>query len=249
MTALTLRAIELHHRLDNVAVDNVDLTVEPGELFVLLGPSGCGKTSTLRLIAGLSQPTAGDVLFDGASMSGVPPEQRQAAMVFQDHSLLPFRTVADNVGFGLRLRKVPKSERGPRVSKALASVQLAGFEHRWPAELSGGERQRVALARALAIEPRILLLDEPLANLDRNLRWELGGMICDLQRRIGITTVMVTHDQDEAATMADRIGVMIDGQLRQVGTPSELRADPVDADVARFLGERTSRPATTDVGR
>lgn len=245
MTALSLQAIEVRLRPDEAAVAGLDLDVEPGELFVLLGPSGCGKTTTLRVIAGLTTPTSGDVLFGGSSVLAVPPEKRRAAMVFQDHALLPFRTVADNVAFGLKIRKVPPTERAERVAVALDWVQLPGFGDRWPAELSGGERQRVALARALVVEPELLLLDEPLSDLDRNLRLDLGHMIGDLQRRLGITTIMVTHDQGEAVTMADRMGIMFNGRLRQVGTPAEVEANPVDDDVARFFGR--SEPPTAPV--
>lgn len=242
MTALELRTIEVRYPPSTVAVSGVDLMVGAGQLCVLLGPSGCGKTSTLRAIAGLVELSGGDVLFDGVSMRSTPPEKRGAVMVFQENALLPFRTAAANIEFGLKLKKLNKAERAERTAIALDAVQLSDLADRWPAELSSGQRQRVALARALAVEPRLLLLDEPLSSLDQNLRDDLGRTIRQLQRRAGITTVMVTHDQSEAVAMADTIGVMIDGRLRQVGRPAEVMANPVDAEVARFLGRRSPAP-------
>ena len=218
------------------AVVNVSLDVADSELLVLLGPSGSGKTTILRLIAGLTTPDAGDIAFDGKSILDVRPEDRRAVMVFQNHELFPFRTVGENVGYGLKLRRVPKAERSALVAEALASVRLAGFEDRWPDELSGGQAQRVALARALVVKPRILLLDEPLTSLDQELRGDLRDTICNLQRSAGITTVMVTHDQEEARVMGDRLAIMIDGRIRQVGPPDEVRGHPADGDVAQFLG-------------
>lgn len=233
-----MRSVEARYPPATVAVTGLDMVVRSGDLFVLLGPSGGGKTSTLRLIAGLLTPTSGDILFDDVSMLTTPPEKRGAAMVFQEHALLPFRTVAQNVGFGLKLRKLSRSDQKARTEAALEAVQLPGFGGRWPSELSGGQRQRVALARALAVEPRLLLLDEPLSKLDRNLRDDLGTMICDLQRRLSITTVMVTHDQDEAAAMADRVGIMIEGRLKQVGSPAEVWSNPINDAVALFVNRR-----------
>lgn len=204
----------------------------------MLGPSGCGKTTALRLVAGLVEPSAGDVLFDGVSVLETPPEHRGTAMVFQEHALFPFRTVAENIGFGLRVRKVPKSERPARIETALEAVQLGGFGPRWPDELSGGQHQRVALARALAVRPRLLLLDEPLSNLDPNLREDLRDTICTLQRSAAITTLMVTHDRAEARATADRVAIMIGGRIRQVGPPADVFEQPIDAAVATFLGVR-----------
>ncbi len=218
------------------AVDEVTLEVASGEFMVLVGPSGCGKTTTLRLIAGLLSPTDGDIRVDGVSVVADPPERRGAALVAQEHSLFPFRTVGENVAYGLTIRKVAKRERAERVAEALASVRLVGFEDRWPAELSGGQRQRVALARALVIQPRLLLLDEPLSSLDNDLRVELQGMLGDLHRSSGLTTVMVTHDQREAMALADTVAVMVDGSLRQSGPPETVAAAPADEQVARLFG-------------
>lgn len=235
MTSLTITDLTVDYPPDTRAVDGLTLEVGDGERLVLLGPSGCGKTTILRAIAGLATPTAGDVQFDGRSVLETPPEKRGAVMVFQEHALLPFRTVAENIGFGLEVRRVTKAERSRRVGEALELVQLPGLEARWPSELSGGQRQRVALARALVVEPALLLLDEPLSNLDQHLREELGQAICDIQRRVGITTVMVTHDQLEAAAVADRVAVIVGGRLRQIGTPEELTAAPADDDVSRYF--------------
>ncbi len=236
MTSVALRGVDAAYQADRPVLSGVSLDVESGERFVLIGPSGCGKSTILRVVAGLLAPTGGDVAFDGRSMLAVPPEKRGVAMVFQEPALVPFRTVSDNVGFGLKLRRVARRERDRRVAEALVSVRLDGFGDRWPGELSGGQRRRVALARALVVGPRLLLLDEPLSGLDPNLRRDLARMITELQRNSGITTVMVTHDRDEAEGMADRIGVVIDGRLRQVGTYRAVAGEPVDDEVARFLG-------------
>ncbi|NOX31492.1 MAG: ABC transporter ATP-binding protein [Actinobacteria bacterium] len=217
------------------AVDRITLSVNAGERMVLLGPSGAGKTTTLRAIAGLVQPVGGDILFNGESMLGVPAERRGVAMVFQDPTLFPYKTVGENVGFGLRIRRVGTAERRERVSEALASVQLPGFEEQWTDEISGGERQRVALARSLVLRPKVLLLDEPLTSLDPSLREELAALICRIQRDWAITTVMVTHDLGEATAVADRIALMMDGRIRQVGFPREFYEEPADAAVARFF--------------
>lgn len=241
MTQLTLTDIRVTYPPDTSAVDAVTLSVESGELLVLLGPSGCGKTTILRVIAGLVAPDSGEVAFDGRSVLETPPERRGAVMVFQDHALVPFRTVAENVGFGLQVRKVAKRERADRITAALELVQLAGLEERLPNELSGGQRQRVALARALIVEPRILLLDEPLSSLDQDLRSELGRAICEIQRRVGITTLMVTHDQAEAQAMADRVAVIIDGGLRAIGSPADIGADLDDPELVRVLGPLGAR--------
>lgn len=238
MTTLALDRLTMRYASASagLAVDEVTLEVSSGEFVVLVGPSGCGKTTTLRLIAGLLSPTAGDIRIDGESVIGTPPERRGAALVAQEHSLFPFRTVGENVGYGLAIRKVAKRERAERVAAALASVRLDGFENRWPAELSGGQRQRVALARALVIRPRLLLLDEPLSSLDNDLRAELQTMLAELHRASGLTTVMVTHDQREAMALADTVAVMIDGAIRQIGSPAAVSSSPVDAHVARLFG-------------
>lgn len=218
------------------AVVGCSLRVERGRRVVLVGPSGSGKSTVLRLIAGLTPPDGGRILFDGASVAEVRPEKRGAAMVFQNHALFPYRTVAENVGYGLKVAKVARAERVGRIAEALASVHLSGFEARWPDELSGGQQQRVALARAIVVQPRVLLLDEPLSSVDRELRAELQTTICEVQRSLDMTTIVVTHDQDEARLMADDLAVLIDGRVRRFGPPDEVLADPGDEVVARFLG-------------
>jgi putative spermidine/putrescine transport system ATP-binding protein len=221
------------------AVRDVSLEVADGEFMVLLGPSGCGKTTTLRMVAGFIEPTAGHVRLDGAEVTLLPPWKRNAGMVFQSYALFPHLTVAQNVAFGLEMRKLPRAEIGRRVEEALALVRLAGFGARLPRQLSGGQQQRVALARALAIRPDVLLLDEPLSNLDAKLRQEVRVEIRELQRQLGLTTVMVTHDQEEALTMADRLVVMNEGSICQVGTQRDLYERPADRFVAGFVGRST----------
>jgi spermidine/putrescine ABC transporter ATP-binding subunit len=217
-------------------VDNVDLVVEPGQLVSLLGPSGCGKTTTLRMIAGLVAPDAGEIRFGRMSVTEVPVHRRNVGVLFQNYALFPHMTVAGNVAFGLKMRSKDRRRNRALVDDALAMVQLSSFAERYPHELSGGQQQRVALARALAIEPQILLLDEPFAALDRKLREEMQIQIKDLQRRIGITTVMVTHDQEEALIMSDRIAVMNNGRIEQYGTPSDVYDKPATRFVAQFIG-------------
>ena len=233
-----MTAVELRDATKKFADAQVDasLKIESGRQLVLLGPSGSGKTTVLRMVAGLVEPDTGEILFDGHSMHGVRPELRDAAMVFQAHALFPFRTVGENVEYGLKIRKVAPDERASRTEQALAAVQLGGFSHRWPSELSGGERQRVALARALVIEPRVLLLDEPLSSLDPVLRAELQQLVCDLQQTRAITSIFVTHDRDEAMAVGDQVAVMLAGQVRQVGSPADVFAHPATEGVARFLG-------------
>ena len=218
------------------AVDRVSLAIEPGSIVALLGPSGCGKTTTLRMIAGLLHPDAGDIIIDGRSITDVPVHRRNVGMLFQNYALFPHMTVAENIGFGLETRNIRRSAAAPRIAAALQLVQLAGFEHRMPAQLSGGQQQRVALARALVVEPAVLLLDEPLGALDRGLRQDMQVELRDLQRRLGITTVLVTHDQDEALTIADRIAIMRDGYIEQSGTPADVYQRPVSRFIASFLG-------------
>ena len=217
-------------------VDGLSLTLPRGQLLTLLGPSGCGKTTTLKLIAGLLQPDGGDVRFNGASVLGLPPEKRGLGMVFQQPTLFPHLTVRGNVGFGLRLRGVRGAELKRRIGAALYAVSLGGLEARFPAQLSGGQQQRVALARTLVTEPRVLLLDEPLSSLDANLRDELRSTVRDLQRRLEITTVFVTHDQKVALALSDVIGVMFGGKLEQFGSPPEIFERPATPAVARFMG-------------
>lgn len=219
-----------------VAVDRLSLAIEPGELVALLGPSGCGKTTSLRMIAGLVQPSGGEIFVNGASITRVPVHRRNIGMLFQSYALFPHLTVAENIIFGLEMRGIKRRAAGLRVQEALELVQLGGHQHKLPAQLSGGQQQRVALARALVIEPAMLLLDEPLGALDKSLRESMQVELRLLQRRLGITTVMVTHDQDEALTLADRIVVMRDGRLEQVGSPVEVYQYPASRFVAGFLG-------------
>lgn len=221
------------------AVRDVSLAIADGEFLVLLGPSGCGKTTTLRMVAGFIEPTAGHVKLGGTDVTLLPPWKRNAGMVFQSYALFPHLTVAQNVAFGLEMRKVAKPEIAKRVDEALALVRLGGLGGRLPRQLSGGQQQRVALARALAIRPDVLLLDEPLSNLDAKLRQEVRVEIRELQRKLGLTTVMVTHDQEEALTMADRLVVMNEGRVCQVGSQRDLYERPADRFVAGFVG-RTS---------
>jgi putative spermidine/putrescine transport system ATP-binding protein len=218
------------------AVRAVSFAVADGEFLVLLGPSGCGKTTTLRMIAGFVAPSAGTIRFDGRDMTNLPPWKRNAGLVFQSYALFPHLSVARNVAFGLEMRKLSPGDSAARVAEALRLVRLEGLSERLPRELSGGQQQRVALARALAIRPDVLLLDEPLSNLDAKLREEVRIEIRALQRQLGLTTVMVTHDQEEALTVADRLAVMADGAVRQIGTQRDLYERPADRFVAGFVG-------------
>jgi putative spermidine/putrescine transport system ATP-binding protein len=218
------------------AVAGVDLDIRQGELVVLLGPSGCGKTTTLRMIAGFIAPTAGEIRLGGKDITRRPPWKRNTGLVFQSYALFPHLSVADNVAFGLRMRKLPQAAIVAKLSEALRLVRLEGLADRLPRELSGGQQQRVALARALVIEPDILLLDEPLSNLDAKLRHEVRVEIRELQKKLGLTTVMVTHDQEEALTMADRLVVMSHGRVQQVGSQRDLYERPANAFVAGFVG-------------
>jgi putative spermidine/putrescine transport system ATP-binding protein len=219
------------------AVDNISVEIGDGEFISLLGPSGCGKTTTLKMIAGFEDASEGAIRFDGADVVQVPAEKRDIGMVFQNYALFPHMTVNQNLAFGLEMRKVSKAATGERIARVLEMVQLTGFSGRYPNQLSGGQQQRVALARALVIEPKILLLDEPLANLDAKLREEMRVFIRDLQRRVGITTVYVTHDQAEAMTMSDRVVVMFGGRIAQVGSPADIYERPENLEVAQFVGQ------------
>ncbi len=219
-----------------VAVDNVSLDIEPGEFFALLGPSGCGKTTLLRMLAGLEVPTEGQVLIDDQDVGDIPPNKRAVNMVFQSYAVFPHMTVADNVAYGLKVDGVPQPERDRRVKEALDLVQLGHLAARKPDQLSGGQRQRVALARALVKKPKVLLLDEPLSALDAKLREAMRFELSQLQRKVGITFIMVTHDQDEALAIASRIAVMDKGSIAQLGTPSDLYEFPRSRFVADFLG-------------
>jgi ABC-type Fe3+/spermidine/putrescine transport system ATPase subunit len=235
MTRLTIEGLTKRFA-EVAAVDDVDLDIEDHELISLLGPSGCGKTTTLRCIAGFETPSAGRISFDGVDIVGLQPERRDIGMVFQSYALFPHMTVTQNLAFGLEMRRVGRADAQARISRALETVQLSGLGQRYPRQLSGGQQQRVALARALVIEPRILLLDEPLANLDAKLREEVRFFIRRLQKRVGITTVYVTHDQAEAMVISDRIVVMFDGRVHQVGSPVEIYRRPASREVADFIG-------------
>ena len=218
------------------ALDDVDLEVRRGEFFSLLGPSGCGKTSLLSCIAGLVEPSAGRIFIDEQDMTGVPANLRPSNMVFQNYAIFPHLNVFDNVGFGLRAKRLNKQEHGKRVRDTLAMVGLEGFGRRRPQELSGGQKQRVALARALVLRPKVLLLDEPLSALDKKLREQMQLELRRLQMQVGITFILVTHDQEEALTMSDRIAVMFEGRIAQLATPQEVYDRPVNLRVADFIG-------------
>ncbi|MBZ0216719.1 MAG: ABC transporter ATP-binding protein [Fimbriimonadaceae bacterium] len=218
------------------ALRDFTLSISEGEFVSLLGPSGCGKTTTLRCVAGFEFPDQGRILFGEHDMTWMPPEQRDVGMVFQSYALFPHLTVRENLAFGLEMRKTPSTESHRRITEVLEMVQLTGMDQRFPRELSGGQQQRVALARALVIEPSLLLLDEPLANLDASLRGDMRFFIRDLQQRVGITSIYVTHDQSEAIVMSDRIVVMFDGAIAQVGTPKDIHDRPATMQVAEFVG-------------
>jgi putative spermidine/putrescine transport system ATP-binding protein len=234
-TALTLDRLSKNFG-DQTAVDAISVAVRSGELIVLLGPSGCGKTTTLRMIAGFVPPSAGDIRLDGASITALPPHRREMGIVFQSYALFPHLTVTRNIAFGLEMRRMGAPAIQARVGEMLRLVKLEAFAARLPRQLSGGQQQRVALARALAIRPRVLLLDEPLSNLDAALRQEMAREIRILQQNGGITTIMVTHDQTEAMALADRLVVMHEGRVQQIGTPEEVHGQPANPFVARFIG-------------
>lgn len=232
-----LEVVEVSKRFgDVIALLGVSLSVERGEFFTLLGPSGCGKTTLLRIVAGFEAPDVGSVRLDGQDITGVPPNHRNMGMVFQSYSLFPNMTAEENVEFGLRVRGVPAAERARRVEEMFDLIGLATARKRYPHQLSGGEQQRVALARALAVQPRVLLLDEPLSALDAKIRVQLREEIRNIQSRLGITTIYVTHDQEEALAISDRIAVMSRGRVEQVGTPWEIYERPATPFVAGFVG-------------
>ena len=245
--AATVEFRGLHRQFGpTLALDGLDLTVQPGELVALLGPSGCGKTTALRMLAGFEHPDAGQVLVDGQDVTGVPAHRRDAGMVFQSYSLFPHLSALDNVAFGLRMRRFRTAERRARAADLLELVGLGDKGERFPHQLSGGQQQRVALARALALRPRVLLLDEPLSALDAKVRISLREEIRRLQQELGITTLFVTHDQEEALSMADRVAVMRAGRLEQCAPPAELYGRPATAFVAEFVGTMSRIPARLD---
>ena len=234
--SLELKEIKKSFTEGEAVLDNISLEISKGEFITLLGSSGCGKTTTLRIIAGLEQPDAGSVWLDGREVTGLEPNQRDVNTVFQNYALFPHMNVAENIGYGLKLKKVPKSEIRKKVSQMLELVQLEGYEKRKPSELSGGQKQRVAIARALVNNPKVLLLDEPLGALDLQLRRAMQIELKHLQKKLGITFIYITHDQEEAINMSDRIAVMKDGRIEQIGTPDEIYNHPKTSYVATFVG-------------
>ncbi len=244
MTQVDLLHLDKVYENRHHAVQDVTLHLPSGKITALLGPSGCGKTTTLKMIAGLLEPSKGDILFGGNSVLHLPAEKRTAVMAFQNHLLFPYMNVGENVGFGLKMRGEKKAVREKRVADLLALVQLTGYTNRRPHQLSGGQQQRVALARALITEPEVLLLDEPLSNLDAHLREEMRTLILNLQRQLGITTIFVTHDQEEAVILADQIALMFDGRVQQFGAPRTFYERPRTEQIARFFGGSNFLPAT-----
>ncbi|MCG8708399.1 ABC transporter ATP-binding protein [Brenneria sp. 4F2] len=245
MSSVSIRAVEQVFETHR-ALDGVSLEIEQGEFFSLLGPSGCGKTTLLNIIAGFIAPTKGSVSIGQQDVTAWPPYRRNIGMVFQNYALFPHLNVEENVAYGLKVKKTGRSEQKQRVAEVLKQVQLQGMEARMPHQLSGGQQQRVAIARALAIRPQLLLLDEPLSNLDARLRKEMQDELRALQKRVGITTVLVTHDQEEALTLSDRIGILGQGQLQQVGMPLELYRAPKNRFVAEFIGQANLLKVTAD---
>lgn len=237
MTSITLKNLtKIYEGSKSPSVENFNLEIKPGELVALLGPSGCGKTTTLKMIAGLHSVTKGDVVFNDVRVNDVKPEKREVVMVYQNYLLFPYMNVEENVGFGLRMRKLPKAEISKRVEEMLKLVKLEGFGKRSPSQLSGGQKQRVALARALVIRPKVLLLDEPLANLDAHLRDEMRELILNIHKNFEVTTVFVTHDQEEAVLLADRIALIFDGKLMQYSPSKDFYERPRSEKIARFFG-------------
>jgi ABC-type Fe3+/spermidine/putrescine transport system ATPase subunit len=257
MTHLAIRNLTMRYRgQDEAAISDLSLEVESGSLVALLGPSGCGKTTTMKMIAGLLTPTSGDILFDEKSILSVAPERRSAVMVFQNHLLFPYMTIAQNVGYGLQIRKLDRATIDRKVKEILDLVQMPGLEDRMPNELSGGQQQRVALARALVVSPKLLLLDEPLSNLDAHLRFEMRDLIRNIQKNMGITMVFVTHDQEEAVVLADKIALIFDGKLQQYDKPFVFYEKPRSRRIAAFFGgvnffpgKQTGKNFNCDLGK
>lgn len=248
MAELRIQGLAKSYR-DVRVLEGIDLTIASGEFFTLLGPSGCGKTTLLRTIAGFQHQDRGEIIVKGERIDDKPAHKRDIGMVFQDYAVFPHLTVAQNVAFGLKARSLPKSEVEARVAESLKMVRLDGYQTRFPAEMSGGQQQRIGLARAMAIRPTLLLMDEPLSNLDAKLRIELREDIRDIQRRLGITTIYVTHDQEEALAVSDRICVMHKGRAEQIGTPFEIYRRPIRRFAASFVGTMNFIPAKLEGGR
>ncbi|MGO4387878.1 ABC transporter ATP-binding protein [Microvirga sp. 2YAF29] len=247
MADLKIQGLAKSYR-DVRVLESIDLAIASGEFFTLLGPSGCGKTTLLRTIAGFQHQDRGEIIVNGERIDHKPAHKRDIGMVFQDYAVFPHLTVADNVAFGLKARSLPKSEIEARVAEALKMVRLEGYQNRLPAEMSGGQQQRIGLARAMAIRPTLLLMDEPLSNLDAKLRIELREDIRDIQRRLGITTIYVTHDQEEALAVSDRICVMNKGNVEQIGTPFEIYRKPLRRFAATFVGTMNLLPGVIEDG-
>ena len=243
MINITLKNLtKVYERATVPAVDNLNLEIKAGELVAFLGPSGCGKTTTLKMIAGLHPVTSGDVLFDGQSVKHIKPEKREVVMVYQNYLLFPYMSIEDNIGFGLKMRRMDKAEIQQRVDEILSLVKLEGFGKRRPHELSGGQKQRVALARALVVRPKVLLLDEPLSNLDAHLRDEMRDLIMKIYKEFDLTIIFVTHDQEEAVQLADRIALMFDGRLQQFSPSVDFYERPSSTRIASFFGNNNHLP-------
>ena len=240
-----LKVVDISKKFEEKSVlKNIYFTVNEGEMVSLLGPSGCGKTTILKIIAGLMPPDSGDILVSDHSILDISVEKRGIVMVFQDYLLFPHLTVWDNIGFGLKMAGKKKVDRNKKIHEMMELVELTGYEKHYPRELSGGQKQRVALARALAVEPKVLLLDEPFSNLDARLRENMRSFVRKLQKKLGITTILVTHDKEEAFLLSDKIIVVLDGEIEQIGTPQELYLYPVNMKVASFLGKKNYIPGT-----